>query len=300
MSIFSLVVSILSFQFFFYSTFLVEGPSMAPTFESGEVILVQKIWNQETPYERGDIVVFTLPDAPDYFYVKRIVGLPGEAIQIRSDGIYFNRAESSTQPLRLSEPYLAAGVSSVPRTSLYKDDYRKSYIVPNGNYFVLGDNREQSQDSRHFRNPFIEHSQIRGHHILDIYSGQEDTSWSTIVVETLDGPVPFAVEVAETMDKRRQGLMHRERLMNGHGMYFIFEDEANRSFWMKNTLIPLDMVFVDEDGRIVHIASQAMPCKEDPCPNYPSKFPAQYVLEIGGGQAKALDIRVGDTVTFIR
>src|SRR5690606_33396916 len=96
------------------------------------------------------------------------------------------------------------------------------------------------------------------------------------------------------------GLMHREHLLKEHGMYFIFGEEVWRSFWMKNTLIPLDMIFIDSDGVIVHIVKNAQPCQRERCLTYPSKVPAKYVLEIGGGESTALGIDVGDTVEFIR
>lgn len=271
---------------------MVDGPSMEPTLHDGDVFLIEPVWNADE-YERGDVVVFSLEDDPDYFYVKRIVGLPGEELEIRSNGVY-------TDDVRLSEPYLVADSSSVPGVSRYVDNFAQSYNVPAGAFFVLGDNREQSLDSRHFENPYIPVDRLRGKFAFEIFEEDQPVQWSTVVINTDDGPVPFSVEVAETQDQRMQGLMNRESLERGFGMYFIFEDEANRAFWMKNTLIPLDMIFIDDQGFIVHVHKNAQPCKRERCLTYPSKFPAKYVLEIGGLETNEFGIEIGDRVEFIR
>lgn len=82
-------------------------------------------------------------------------------------------------------------------------------------------------------------------------------------------------------------------------MLVLFPNEAPRSFWMKNTLLPLDIIYIGGDRRIVKI-SQAAPCRADPCAGYPSLHPAQYVLEINGGLSEELGIRAGDRVTIER
>lgn len=293
MGTFEFIVSVLSLRLFLLSSFVVEGPSMEPTLHSGDMFLTEKVWQQGEHYDRGDIVVFTFADDPDYFYVKRVIGLPDEEVQIRSDGIYIN-------DLRLSEPYLTAGTSSVPRSAAYVDDFRQTYRVPEDAYFVLGDNREQSFDSRYFSRSFIPHDQVMGRSVTEILPSAKRVEWSTAVIHTSGVDVPFIVEVAETDDQRMQGLMYRESLPEGYGMYFIFEEEANRAFWMKNTLIPLDMIFIDAEGKIVHIQHDALPCTTLACPNYPSDYPSQYVLEVGGGETEKWNIDVGDTVTFTR
>jgi len=109
----------------------------------------------------------------------------------------------------------------------------------------------------------------------------------------------FTVEVAETPETRTHGLMERSALAPNAGMLFIFSDVAPRAFWMMNTLIPLDMLFSDADGRIINIQDSALPC-EPPrrCPTYNSTAPAKYVLEIAGGRAQALGIRAGDQLHF--
>jgi len=105
------------------------------------------------------------------------------------------------------------------------------------------------------------------------------------------------VEIADEYDELREGLMFRESLAEDSGMLFIFGDEEIRSFWMKNTLIPLDMIFIDENFVIVGIEG-AVPCEEDPCPSYNSKKPAKYVLEVNAGYVKEVGIKIGDEVKF--
>ena len=90
--------------------------------------------------------------------------------------------------------------------------------------------------------------------------------------------------------------MFRKSLPQNQGMLFIFEDEQPRAFWMKNTLIPLDMIFIDANWRIVKLIKNAEPCKEDPCPTYDSERPAKYVLEVNAGQIKEKEVKVGARV----
>ncbi len=106
----------------------------------------------------------------------------------------------------------------------------------------------------------------------------------------------FQVEIADTAAKRTLGLMNRENLPEDQGMLFIFEDESEKSFWMKNTLIPLDMIFVDSNLKIVKIQKNAQPCKTITCTTYPSERPAKYVVEIGGGLSEKLGIEEGQTI----
>ncbi len=109
----------------------------------------------------------------------------------------------------------------------------------------------------------------------------------------------FTVELAETPETQTRGLMERPSLAPNAGMLFIFPDVTPRGFWMMNTLIPLDMLFIDADGRIINIQENVPPCKPPHrCPTYPSAAPAKYVLEIAGGRAHALGIRAGDHLHF--
>ena len=108
----------------------------------------------------------------------------------------------------------------------------------------------------------------------------------------------FRVEIADDAGERAQGLMGRAALAQGTGMLFVYETPRPASFWMKNTLIPLDMLFFDANHRLVAIQADAQPCKADPCRVYPSDVPARYVLELNAGVAGKLGARKGDVITF--
>ena len=105
------------------------------------------------------------------------------------------------------------------------------------------------------------------------------------------------VEIADALEERRIGLMNREFLDENSGMLFIFEDSKPRTFLMKNTLIPLDMIFIDENFNIVDI-KHAKPCKQDPCVLYISSQPAQYVLEVNGDFTTKNNIKTGNKMEF--
>lgn len=106
----------------------------------------------------------------------------------------------------------------------------------------------------------------------------------------------FAVDLAQTPDEQSLGLMFREDLPDDHGMLFIFPREAMRSFWMKNTRIPLDIFYFDKDLQLVSVAENARPCKTRRCPGYPSARPAKYVLELNAGMAAKLGVQPGDVL----
>lgn len=112
------------------------------------------------------------------------------------------------------------------------------------------------------------------------------------------GGKTFKVEVADTQEKQALGLMFRDRMPADEGMIFIFPNEAPRSFWMKNCRIPLDIMYFDKELKLVSISANTPPCKVSRCPSYPSKAPAQYVLELNAGTASALGIEVGDKMTL--
>jgi len=110
--------------------------------------------------------------------------------------------------------------------------------------------------------------------------------------------VCFEVELAQTPHERQEGLMYRETLDADGGMLFMFEDEGVYAFWMKHTLIPLDIIWIDANYTIVHIANDVQPCVADPCPSVYPDAAAQYVLEINEGLAENYGFSVGDEVTF--
>ena len=105
----------------------------------------------------------------------------------------------------------------------------------------------------------------------------------------------FTVEVARSPEEQSMGLMNRSKLAGDRGMIFPFEEPRQASFWMKNTLIPLDMIFVRGDGTIANIATNTVPLSLQPV--Y-SDGPVSAVLEIAGGRAAELGIKAGDTVKW--
>ena len=115
-------------------------------------------------------------------------------------------------------------------------------------------------------------------------------------------PDGFAVdlELALTSEEISRGLMFRPSLPENRGMLFLFDQPRLPSFWMKNTLIPLDLVFLESTGAVVDVIANVQPCAAEPCPNYPPSSPAQAVLEIGAGVAAAHNLEVGSTITFDR
>jgi uncharacterized protein len=107
----------------------------------------------------------------------------------------------------------------------------------------------------------------------------------------------FTVEVARTGEEQATGLMNRESLAPDRGMIFPYDPPQLAAFWMKNTLIPLDMIFIRADGSIARIAANTVPLSLDPVP---AGEPVAAVLEIAGGRSAELGIRPGDTVDWPR
>ena len=106
----------------------------------------------------------------------------------------------------------------------------------------------------------------------------------------------FDVEVALTEDQMAKGLQFRETLPMDEGMIFVFQKDRRHSFWMKDTWISLDMIWINADEEIVHIESHVPPCEEWPCPNYKPKKPSRYVFEINAGLAEQYGFSIGDRV----
>ena len=104
-------------------------------------------------------------------------------------------------------------------------------------------------------------------------------------------------EIADDNKERIQGLMFREKLDGNSGMLFVFDDEDYQQFWMKNTIIPLDIIFIGKNFEIVDIKN-AEPCRKEPCEVYASANPSKYVLEVNLDFASKNNIKIGDIVTF--
>lgn len=123
----------------------------------------------------------------------------------------------------------------------------------------------------------------------------------TITIETAKKKVKVKAEIADTSALRAKGLMDREKLADGKGMWFVFESEGLRAFWMKNTKIPLDVIFFNKDKEIVSLVENMEPCvapqKDSDCRTYPSYKPAMYALEVPGGFVKKNEVKVGQKAT---
>lgn len=113
------------------------------------------------------------------------------------------------------------------------------------------------------------------------------------------GSAKFTVEIADTEEKQMRGLMFRKHVADDYGMLFVHDEEGYRSMWMKNCFVHLDLIFLNKYKQVVDMHINVPPCKREPCENYATRIPAQYVLELRGNRAKELDIKIGDTITFI-
>lgn len=108
----------------------------------------------------------------------------------------------------------------------------------------------------------------------------------------------FVIELATTDAAREHGLMLRTNLPEDRGMLFVFAASAPQAFWMKNTLIPLDILYFDDARRLVSMQLNVPPCKADPCAVYPSDGAARYVLELAAGTARRIGVKTGDSLTI--
>jgi len=105
-----------------------------------------------------------------------------------------------------------------------------------------------------------------------------------------------SVEIADTPETRERGLMFRRQLPPTDGMIFVWSEPGYYPFWMKNTLIPLDIIWLDSAGKVVSIAASVPPCKSDPCPTFPPAGDASYVVEVVAGFAATHGVKPGDVV----
>ena len=130
-------------------------------------------------------------------------------------------------------------------------------------------------------------------HAAGITGPQPILPTAPLVIDTAKGPVRFTAEMATTWPQQEQGLMFRKSLAPNAGMLFDFGQERDTSFWMKNTLIPLDMLFIKANGTVARVAANAKPLSEESIPSYE---PVRAVLEIAGVRAAQLGLRPGGKV----
>jgi uncharacterized membrane protein (UPF0127 family) len=124
-------------------------------------------------------------------------------------------------------------------------------------------------------------------------TGEAAVRTETLTIDTSRGPVRLNVEIADTEEERARGLMFRETMADDHGMLFDFPEPEMASFWMRNTVMSLDIIFIGTDGRILNIADHATPYSEA---SIPAAGLTRGVLEIKAGRAEALGIHAGDRV----
>jgi len=119
-----------------------------------------------------------------------------------------------------------------------------------------------------------------------------ELAWVTV------GPADFQVEMAQTPEERQQGLMFRRELPLDRGMLFV-QSPGPALFWMKNTYIPLDLLYFDASGQLAQIEANAPPCAKPNCPIYPSDIDTvRYILEINAGETARRGIEIGDQLQF--
>lgn len=133
--------------------------------------------------------------------------------------------------------------------------------------------------------------------VLCLFSPSNGADESTKKVCIKD--ICVQAEIADSEAEKTRGLMYRQSLAWESGMLFIFDEELLHSFWMKNTLIPLDIIWIDSDKNIVDITQNALPCKEEQeCESIIPVLEVKYVLEVNSGFTEQNKIRVGDKVKF--
>ncbi|MGF6949847.1 uncharacterized membrane protein (UPF0127 family) [Neobacillus sp. B4I6] len=136
--------------------------------------------------------------------------------------------------------------------------------------------------------------------LIGFLFGQEkerDLQTKMIKVSSGERTIKLTVQVADTQKKREKGLMFVGKLSENEGMLFVFSGKTYGGFWMKNTLIPLSVAFLDSDGKILKILDM-VPCKSDECPTYDPKLSYHYALEVNLGWFEKNQIKEGDFVKF--
>ncbi len=131
-------------------------------------------------------------------------------------------------------------------------------------------------------------------HLADAQGNKIQFPTDTLVITTQDGPKTFTVELAVTNSEREQGLMYRDNLAMDHGMLFDFGSPQPIDMWMKNTRIPLDILFISQQGEVTRIAEQAKPYSLE---LINSGGRVRAVLELAGGAVKRYHIAIGDHIT---
>ncbi|MDE1924699.1 MAG: signal peptidase I [Patescibacteria group bacterium] len=132
------LIIVVPVRLFVAQPFIVSGASMVPTFETGQYLIVDELsYHFEAP-QRGDVIIFRYPKDPSQFFIKRIIGLPGETVKIQNGGVYVTTTAGAI--IRLPEPYVVNVGNGADQTT----------VLDQNSYFVMGDNRPESSDSRYW------------------------------------------------------------------------------------------------------------------------------------------------------
>lgn len=129
----------------------------------------------------------------------------------------------------------------------------------------------------------------------DKNTNKQNDTLPSVTIQKTSGPVSFFVELAKTPEERERGLMFRKKLPKDHGMLFLYDQDVEHPFWMKNTSISLDILFIDKENKIVFIAQNTEPFSEaliTPMQAY------RFALEINSGLAESFHIKAGDRISF--
>lgn len=144
--IWAVVLSILISSFLIVNA-RIPSASMENTIMTGDCVLGNRLAYKFSDPKRFDIIIFKYPDDESQFFIKRIIGLPGETVEIRDGNIYINGSDTPLEDIDIKDPM---------------EGYFGPYTVPAGSYFVLGDNRNNSRDSRYWKNTFVSEDKILG------------------------------------------------------------------------------------------------------------------------------------------
>jgi hypothetical protein len=131
--------------------------------------------------------------------------------------------------------------------------------------------------------------------IKEIGHFRNDGNLYFLDIKSQDTLALINIEIVKTQDEISRGLMYRDRLAEEQGMLFIFNDIKERTFWMKNTRIPLDILFIDEKKEILYIAEHTTPYSTNPIPGF---YPSKYVIEVNAGFCKLRKIKAGNLIEF--
>lgn len=133
--------------------------------------------------------------------------------------------------------------------------------------------------------------------LINVQSFAVENEKLPIITIRISPKLQVEAELAYTDQRRMKGLMDRKYLAPDAGMLFLFKDLDLHSFWMKNTLIPLDLIWLNERKEVVSFVT-AVPCEKDPCESYSTMQKSKYVLEVNGGFAKKHNLKIGDQLEF--